>query len=445
MRVFRFCCMVVHARPAAIAIAVLLAFASRSTAAATDSTGRRLLEMAGIDAAHWDVLANRQAWSRSEDELLHKVMFRLEQFSPSQIHRWAVHPIDVAALARSPETAQGEFFRLDGVVTSVDVLEPTPDMAARFELTHYYRVDFLLGNGQPPQRAIVFTRVVPQAWRAGGRVDQPAAATAMFLKIADADPARPVPIFAAPRIAWYPDTLLGQLGMDVGLLDDVVDRAALGPADRPCFYAMLEAVGRAAPGQLMAAADAELQRDGKTQSSVVPLFNDPAGQRGRLVALEGTVRRAARIAVDEPELRKQFGIDHYYELYLFTDDSQGNPVVFCVRELPDGMPLGDGRDYAESIRVAGFFLKSWAYRSAAADTEGAKPNERQLAPLLVGRKPVWRPATRPADNRPMAALAGGAVVLVLLTLWFVLWKVDRGDRRFKKHVLDKHHIKEPLG
>jgi hypothetical protein len=144
------------------------------------------------------------------------------------------------------------------------------------------------------------------------------------------------------------------------------------------------------------------------------------------------------VRVEDPDIVKRFGIDHYYELYLFTDDSQGNPLVFCVRDLPEDMPTGDGPRYGESVRVAGFFLKSWSYRPGAG-SDGQRPgNARQLAPLLVGREPVWYPPPGTSSTTLVGAVAGAAFLLVLLGVWLVAWRYDRGDRRFRRRIRERH-------
>ncbi len=76
----------------------------------------------------------------------------------------------------------------------------------------------------------------------------------------------------------------------------------------------------------------------------------------------GEALRAVRVRVDDPDVVRRFGIRQYYEIEVVTPDSQNNPLVVCVAELPEGLPLGD--KIHESVRVAGFFLKSWAYNTA---------------------------------------------------------------------------------
>jgi len=189
-------------------------------------------------------------------------------------------------------------------------------------------------------------------------------------------------------------------------------------------------------------------------------------------------------------------------------------VVFCVRELPKGMPMGDGPDYSEYVEVAGFFFKTWAYspRARASATvisitegpvktladgtktavtlltlDGGAPGalrvgdhlnvdgtdiygtyhvvleiteggalvtnvpytqdvrksgmtisgwtRLQLAPLLIGRKPVWRKGTHYIPNHLIGAIAGALFVVTLIGVWFALWCYGRGDKIFHERTL----------
>jgi hypothetical protein len=146
-----------------------------------------------------------------------------------------------------------------------------------------------------------------------------------------------------------------------------------------------------------------------------------------------------RITVSDPDIVARFGIDHYYNLFVFTDDSQGNPLVFCVRELPQGMPTGDGERFGEYVRVAGFFLKTWAYRvERPAETTvpaGSPAAHFQLAPLLIGEQPVWYRSEKSAGSAIAGAIAGGLFVLALLGIWFAAWRYGRGDREFRRRTI----------
>jgi len=424
---------------------------------------RELLRIHGVDDSSFDSLTDGQPLSDNESETLLKVMFWMRRdFRRQDVERWARHELNLARLARDPQADRGQLFLLSGRVTRVEVRRPPPETAERFELERYFRCEFVLDDRRQP--AVIFAADVPRQWQEGKPIDERAGAFGLFLKLTGKDPTRPVPLFVAQHMAWYPPSLLAKLGMDVALLDDVVDRTGLGygsrldesevsraAREREAFYAMLDAVARAKPGQLLREADEQLKqadaklkrtdRQGNEYYSVVPLFMEPQGQRGRLVALSGWTRRVVPIRVEDPDVVARFGIDHYYEISLFTDDSEDNPVVFCVRDLPYGMPTGDGSGYVEQVRVAGFFFKLWSYHVAPSgevpENDRSRGGFRQPAPLLIGLQPVWYPP-EPLHVSPVAgAIAGGLFLLALLGVWLALWQSGRRDKRFRDQTIAK--------
>jgi len=204
---------------------------------------------------------------------------------------------------------------------------------------------------------------------------------------------------------------------------------------------MLAAVGRAGPGQLLREANRQLARTGKERFSIVPLFTQAHKQRGRLVVLSGRARRVIKIRVSDADILARLGIDHYYEISMFTEDSSGNPITFCVRELPRGMPTGSDPQFGELVTVAGFYFKKWLYR-VARPPDAQKPKDSRLvrmqpSPLLIGRKPLWHRSEEPATSTLAGMIAGGLFLLALLGVWFALWRNSRGDKRFRDKTIAK--------
>ena len=397
--------------------------ASSPSEPAVDARG--LMRLGGIGPDAWARFQDGPPMTNPERETLQKILFRLAGLPIDQLEHLAGPSIDWKRLLADPSAYRGDLVRLEGQVRSVDVIPLPKPWADRFGLRQCYRVEMVLDQSQQP--VVVFARKVPKSWLAGRSLDQPGGAWAMFVKLENDKDGLPRPVFAAPRLAWYPkDRLLGQLGMDASLLDDLVDRKPLRGRERECFYQALAAAARAEPGQLEKAAGAPC--------SVVPLFNEPASQRGKLVALAGTARRVLRVRVDQPDVQRRLGIDHYYEIYLYTGDSQSNPLVICVTRLPEGMPTGDGPDYAEPVSVAGFFLKSWAYPSGRKAEPDRKDQAQplQLAPLLVGREPVRLESSHHGASPIWGLVGGGLFVLVLLVIWLWLLKTARADRRIHR-------------
>ena len=410
-----------------------------------------------VDDSQFERLVDGRPTDEGEAEVLWNIMYWLSRLELTALERWTRDPWKAAELARSPDQLRGEIFPVSGRITALDTLAPVPEAIERLDIPRYYRCRIVRSDGQP---AVVFARFVPEAWleapgpqqagdtHEGVPAEEPvnyrASARGLFLKLGSDDPRQPLPIFVAARVAWHPDTPLGILGMDVGLFDEVDQRRPLTANDRECFYQMLNAVGHAEPGALLRRAERQLREIGRQRYSVVPLFNDPENQHGRLVALRGVTRRLVRIPVGDPDIVERFGIDHYYEMALYTEESSTAvggpaPLVFCLRDLPEGMPTGDGPDYAEEVLVAGFFMKTWAYRSQEADAMGEGPKAAQLAPLLIGRRPIWYPRQPPERNTAAAAIAGGLFVLALVGIWIGLWHYSRSDRKFHEQTIAKTH------
>ncbi len=391
-----------------------------------------LLDLMQIGPRQLAGLPHGKSLDEKQKALVLRVLLRLDDLPSEDISRWARAQKDLAGKPAKVDSSRGQFYHLSGKVVSVETVKLSDEDARRLPFKQYYRARMVLDGGKPTVE--ILSRTIPRAWLKLSRqknLAAPATAIGMFLRLSEVDAGRKEPVFAARRIAWHPPTPLGELGMDVGLLESLRDRKKIEGHERECFYQMLAAVGQAEPGQLMRAAREELQREGKKSFSVVPLFNDPAQQRGRLVMLSGTARRVVKVHVKEADIVDCFGIRYYYEIYLYTPDSQDNPLVLCVRYLPEEMPTGSDPQYAQQLKIAGFFLKTWAFRPEKADTPDGDPNTRQLAPLLIGREPVWIQAKQGGSNPWTGAIVGGLFVIILLVIWLVVWRTSRKDRQFQ--------------
>jgi hypothetical protein len=476
---------------AAVARAAEDTVSSAASEAEVDTDGRhgefqQLLTFAGWDAERLAKLGDGQPLSDEQREELLGLLRRLKTFDAAELAEWARTDVDFPAIADLPNEHRGELIKLAGRVQQVSRRTLPPDVAARLELPAYVECQLAVDDGGGV--ATIITARIPNAWTEMEPLDELATASGVFVKRLPAEGEKSAALFISPDVAWHPhevrepyvlfgQSLLGVFGMDVGLLDTIEQRRSIKATEREAFYQMLDATGRAGANQLIrsalgnleavgrewsaeagriralagqssgAADDAERKRlilaqeverrVGDGRYSVAPLFNDPENQVGRLVALEGVARRAVRIDVGTmadgtpSDVRRRFGIDHYFELELFTDDSQNNPVVFCVRELPPGFPTGES--IREPVRVAGFFFKSWSFRSRRAGEVvpdgGAAVGTRQFAPLLVGRGPIWLQTPSPAGTSRMGLIVGGLFVVLIAAIWAAIWWFGRGQRR----------------
>ena len=131
------------------------------------------------------------------------------------------------------------------------------------------------------------------------------------------------------------------------------------------------------------------------------LFKQPRQFRGRLVGLEGIVRRAHRLMAPPNE----HGITAYWRCWLFIDGTK-NPIVVYALRMPDGFP--QGMSIHETIELAGVFFKRWAYNLRGGI---------RTAPVVVAQRPVWRRSTAMGRGPPTVTRLQ-AVVAVAVTVGF---------------------------
>ena len=285
----------------------------------------------------------------------------------------------------------------------------------------------------------VVTPAAPRAWARWREIDERTSAWGLPLSVGGgprpAGPsgeewpgALPAFVLAAPRVAWQAPGLAGTAGMDAGLFDGVADGRRLTAEDADAFYALLSAAGAAGEGAIAAAAG--------PPRSIIPLV-DPAerwfeGHRGEPVTIQGTALRATRIEIDDPVRRRQTGLDHYWEVFVFVPTppievagrvQDRYPVVCCLRGLPAGMPTGPA--ISEQVRVAGFAFKSYAYPLSRGDG----PAVRREAPLLIGGDVDWLRAAPRAGGGTLGALLAGLATLVGAGVAVAAWRSARDARR----------------
>ena len=369
-------------------------------------------------------------------ESLQIVLTRLESgVSPGLLAR--ALPADGGPFDDFPENF-GRPVRVEGEVTAIAPVRL--DERADFPPVDAWRVE--LGKTDPP--LILWTASVPKGWGADGAagIGQKCAGLGVFFeKFAH-------PVVALSRLGWLDaPTPLGKMGFDVSLLDGVRAHAVgelsslpdgderrkilrnfrLTPDDRYPFYGLLAEAARAARTPIPPGVD---------PPGAVDLFNRPASFQGVPVTLTGHVRRVQPVLISDREIVSLYGIDHYYELYLFTNESQDYPILFCTAELPtahDGrpVPVGSGSGYREEVSLTGFLYKPWAYRIDPANS-GLEPGlltsdddegKSWIAvPLMIGLRGTWNADASPAEkwDSPFSPKVyptlGVAVFLVILYL-----------------------------
>jgi hypothetical protein len=159
---------------------------------------------------------------------------------------------------------------------------------------------------------------------------------------------------------------------------------------------------------------AKLQKRAARDIPFNEFMQSPGPMRGQLVQLKLNVRRILKY--DAPE--NPSGVQHVYEIWGWTDESQAWPYVVVVPELPAGMPVGE--KVYERATFAGYFFKLQGYYAA-----GAGPNDKPLAaPLLIGRVD-WPPSLAQAPSQPSYwpwIFVGGAMLIIGGNLLWWMWR-----------------------
>jgi hypothetical protein len=438
---------------------------------------RQLLAASGVDDEALASVPNAAPLTAEQENVIRKVLYRLRRLSPEQLERESVEVASVLLPAASDaQAARGAVLQAAGRAVELQRVGPR---TADDQHGALFRCRLELDD--TGTSAVVWTDRVPSAWL-GQALDERASVRGVLTRIDSDRAGRDTLILLARGIAWHPDReglvdatigrlCLGTLGVDVSLLDEVVHDLPLTSEDRPAFYGILAAVERlntndlvriagkslaayAEPWQqkaessirrgtddqreLLARAVVDAAREGKF--SVAPLFLDASRQTGQLLLLEGIARRAVRIQVSRPLHGANGGRSspgdayEYFELEVFTADSQNLPLVVCLPSLPPEFPLGDS--IQERVRLAGFFFKKWRYDSRFPLQRAPGPLRFQTAsaPLVIAAEPVWPLPASPGVTRDWGWLAGGIFLVLVLFSCLGLWLWSREDRRFRRRI-----------
>jgi hypothetical protein len=419
-------------------------------------TPQQLLRLLDIGSSDFHSFVDGQPITATDEEALLKILFRMPQISSEDISRWIRASVPWALLTADPGKSRGKFFLLHGRVRRVVKVPVRPQLAELFEMNDYWQVDLAVSAGSA---ITVYTRSIPTVWETARQLDEHAQVRGMFLKQGPPNMDEPTFLFAAPRIAWLPDqtdaslgigpdqVLLAQLGMDVGLLDIVRSRnnKPISAAERECFYAMLQAAGRAAPQQLSQHA---------SDMQLAPLLQQPQSLQGDVLRVRGSVRRITRVLVQEQDVQRQYGITAYYQLDVLVplgntevaiqgDQAGGEgpvyrsnfPFTCCTLAIPAEWESLVGKQRINVAAVLeGFFLKIWAYSNPYVASFDER--QRQLSPMLILHRPT---VPRPAEtaNRRWQIVWGAAFLTLLITIWGTVWWLNHTDRERTRSVLQK--------
>jgi hypothetical protein len=160
------------------------------------------------------------------------------------------------------------------------------------------------------------------------------------------------------------------------------------------------------------------------------LYRDPGLYRGRVVHMEGRLKRIRREYA--PRSARRQGVGHIYEGWVFvTQTAKSNPVCVIFADLPEGLHEAESMD--QDVAFDGYFFKRYRYASG----EGPRDTLLFVAPTLTVKGPP-RTAGGSGGGLPgyvvyaiAGVIAGTAALLVWLSLWF-----RRGDRQVRRRLAE---------
>lgn len=428
-----------------------------------------ILLLAGLDPSSWPAF-DSESIEESAKEVVQQLLFRLREASPRQRTDWST--------TLTADSAKGTLVAVAGSASKFKPVAELRSAATDSGLETLYRVHFELPDGT---EGSVLSPRVPSHWQLNESNDEPIRFIGILLRPGDESFAGPV--LLTSHLSWYPTKnvssgmlLLAQQGMDVALFDDVKHRqtwvkpginreadafydclVAMAQVDQnelasttlksieemaddweteiPALEARVKALSKnssvdsktarqqlKSARQRLAMAAAVVEKGEQRLTSVAPLFLQPEQETGHLVRIVGHARRALRIVGDGQ------AVNEYFEVDVFTSDSQHIPITCCVSQLPDGFPQGDA--IYEKVSVDGIFFKLLRYRTRENIVDGGKTvGPRQgYTPVIVGKKPIWLKDLEQSYNR--WSIAAGICFIAVL-FFACIWQVwsARQDRR----------------
>ena len=176
----------------------------------------------------------------------------------------------------------------------------------------------------------------------------------------------------------------------------------------PAYYAIL-AKARDLPPSL-------LEQAARDDISYTVLMVDPDDFRGRLLTIEGDVKRLVKF----PAGRNANGIEELYEAWLFTRDSGNDPYRVVCTSLPAGIPQGGQLTKSVHVRVTAYFFKREGY---------VAQHGLHTAPLLLAKRMRWFPprATKLQELGPVPFVVG-FVLLISVAFGLAVSRFSAGGK-----------------
>ena len=140
----------------------------------------------------------------------------------------------------------------------------------------------------------------------------------------------------------------------------------------------------------------------------VDLFRNSEAYHGQAVTFRGHVRRIVSFAAG----KNPHDFQQLHEVWLYSGESQQNPVVVICSQLPDKIPTGPDL-LVDFVSVTGYFFKRYGYEDRSGQT--------RFAPLILAHQLDWHPPKkrdRWLSKTAVFALPFGAAAIIAMICWW---------------------------
>src|SRR5690606_21380583 len=118
-----------------------------------------LLRLLDIDDSQLSSLIDGRALHTDEWETMHRLLFRMPEFTPLDLQRWHTKDVTWQQVAAEPEKYRAEVFTVTARARMIERIELPPEASDIFGYSKYYLVKLDLPNY--PAGATLCARAVP--------------------------------------------------------------------------------------------------------------------------------------------------------------------------------------------------------------------------------------------------------------------------------------------
>jgi hypothetical protein len=387
-----------------------------------------------VSDADLDSFAAEPAFDKNHP-VLQRALRRLAQLDPAILVR------SVAGVGLTDDARPGQLFNVRGKVSQLDAWQATTaEAGSSTEPLQYFLLEITLESGDPAQ---IVALEIPRAWQGNlPNENRRVACAAYFLKWTERDGTR-MPLLAARRISWFPETtnaavvpgwtLLGKAGIDVACLDFAATRTGQ-ELDHSEMLGFLEWVAKA--DSVLPAGHA------CPPLPIIDLLQSSRGREGSCFRVTGHVQRISEIDLSDNATARWLGLDRYFQIDLFVSlgartlnmaDPEGGPPLVIEHEYPvtliaDEVPneIRRSQQTGTPIEATAFFYRLWSFPTIL--SRRTDPDRKQVAPLFVAAELRLIESDARQFSRGITwFVIIGVALFALLVLW--IWRVGRIEKR----------------